>query len=338
MLLLAVVLGTLLTGAVGAASTARVTITDSALSPTAARVDVGGKVTWTNTGQKQHRVTSSAATFPAFTLQSGKAKTVTFAARRCERYTVDDRLNGRVLVGVATCPGGTTPPPPGGGGGGGGGGNTPPPKGGEATHRYNVKTIASVEEVQDTYEDLNANSIGVQTTKISWTGTWANMRVRVINGDDLNISGNAKGSIAARYSYADTRPQDRCNQSKIKALKGTASVGAWLGRDRDSSVRFDSRADFFNVSLCDRGPETLVGVVNPATVGGLVLQIDECCGIFLFKREGRGMYFPIDRLRDGKTFTVRSPLRVSSHNCGSGPLKCREKMTWSASVAFTPVR
>jgi hypothetical protein len=139
----------------------------------------------------------------------------------------------------------------------------PPPKGGEATHRYTVKTVGSVEEVQDTYEHpLNANSIGVETTKVRWSGTWANMRVKVVNGDDLNISGDASGSIAATYSRVDTRPEDRCSQSKSRTLKGTASVGGWLGRDRDSSVSFDSRADFFNVSLCDRGPQTLVGVVN----------------------------------------------------------------------------
>lgn len=336
--MLLVAVGALLAAGGGAgASTKRVSITDNALSPVVAVIAIGDSVQWTNKGSRQHRVKSAQGTFLAFTLQPGKSKVVKFDSRGCERYEVDDRINGRVLVGVSTCPGGTNPPPP--GGGGGGGGNTPPPKGGETTHRYNVKTMASVEEVYDTYENpLSANAIGVTTTKIRWTGTWANMRVKVVNGDDLNISGESKGSIAARYSFSDTHPQDRCSQSKPKTLKGTASVGGWLGRDRDSSASFDSRADFFNVSLCDRGPQTLVGVVNPATVGGLVLQIDECCGIVFFKREGRGMYFPIDRLRDGKAFTVRTPLRRSSHNCGSGPEKCRETMAWSASVAFTPVR
>lgn len=75
-----------------------------------------------------------------------------------------------------------------------------------------------------------------------------------------------------------------------------------------------------------------------AVVGGLALEINECCGQVFFKREGRGIFFPIDRLRDGKAFTVRVATRRSSSNCGSGPLKCRETLTWSGSVVFTPVR
>jgi hypothetical protein len=111
------------------ASSKRVSITDNALTPVAAVIAIGDSVRWTNNGSQQHRVKSAQGTFSPFTLQPGKSKTVRFDKRGCERYEVDDRLNGRVLVGVSSC---RRQPPPPGGGGGGGGGNTPPPSGGHA--------------------------------------------------------------------------------------------------------------------------------------------------------------------------------------------------------------
>ena len=74
-----------------------------------------------------------------------------------------------------------------------------------------------------------------------------------------------------------------------------------------------------------------------AVVEGLALGADDCCGQVFFKRERRGIFFPIDRLRDGKAFAVRVSPRVVSGDCSSLPVRCRYKMTWSASVVFTPV-
>jgi len=317
------------------ASTKRVVITDASLSPVAAVIAVDDRVQWQNKGTRPHRVQSERGTFPAFTFQPGASKTVKFEQRGCERYEVDDRLAGRILVGTSSCPGGTSPPPS--GGGGGGGGNKPPPPGGEATHRYRVQTTGSLMQVQDTYEHpLDEGSIGVVTSTASWKGTWSLLKVKVFNGEDLSISGQSKGPIKATYSYDDMRPDDRCTQSRSQTLTGTASVGAGRTRDGSGLAHFDSRAGFFNTRLC--GGAALIAEEMKAVVSGLALGGRRLLRTGFLKRERRGMFFPIDRLRDGKAFTVRVTPRVVSRDCSSLPVRCRYKQTWSGSVAFTPVR
>ena len=118
-MLVATVVTLVAAGGGAGASTKRVVIKDASLSPVAAVIAIDDSVQWQNKGTRPHRVKSAQGTFSAFTLQPGKSKTVKFERRGCERYEVDDRLAGRILVGVSSCPGGTSPPPSGGGGGGG---------------------------------------------------------------------------------------------------------------------------------------------------------------------------------------------------------------------------
>ena len=113
-------------------------------------------------------------------------------------------------------------------------------------------------------------------------------------------------------------------------------MSAGRTRDGSASAQFDSRAGFFNDRL--RGGATvLINEDQKAVVEGLALGADDCCGQVFFKRERRGIFFPIDRLRDGKAFAVRVSPRVVSGDCSSLPVRCRYRMTWSASVVFTPV-
>ena len=76
--LVASLVGMLLAGSVGAAATARVTITDAALTPKVARISAPGSVTWTNKGTLPHYVASTTGAFQ-FLLNVGKSKTVRFA-------------------------------------------------------------------------------------------------------------------------------------------------------------------------------------------------------------------------------------------------------------------
>ena len=242
-----------------------------------------------------------------------------------------------MLVGVSSCAGGTTPPPPsGGGGGGGGGGNKPPPPGGETTHRYSVKTIGSVEEVEDSYESNSPEYIGVVTRNASWKGTWAKMRVRVSNGEDLNIQGDSIGSMRSTFSYRDTRPAYMCSGTRGFSTKGTAYVSGWRGRRGDSSVGFDGRTGLLSPNLCHTA--NFVQDEMKAVVSGLAIMMFDQDALIAFERKGRGIFFPIDRLRDGKAFTVTTSRTISKVCSLTGSSGCRRKATWSASVVFTPTR
>lgn len=99
--LVASVAGVLLAGSVGAASTARVTITDAALTPKVARISAPGSVTWTNKGTFPHVVASTTAAFNALVINVGKSKTVRFRRAGSYPYLVDGKRCGFVVAGAA---------------------------------------------------------------------------------------------------------------------------------------------------------------------------------------------------------------------------------------------
>src|SRR5688572_14497481 len=128
----------LLAGSVGAASTARVTITDAALTPKVARISAPGSVTWTNKGTLPHYVASTTGAFKGFLLKVNAKKTIRFSRTGSYPYLVDGKRCGFVAAGgakpakncVLAGGGGSPPPPP-----------SPPSNVSKETLRYDIDVI-----------------------------------------------------------------------------------------------------------------------------------------------------------------------------------------------------
>lgn len=190
-------------GGVSGASSGTVTIRDGGLSPTVARIDVPGKVTWSNRGARPHVVVSLSASFRPLVLQPGQSKSVTFRSRRCERYSVDGRFNGRVLAGVSACAGG----------GGSGGGS--PPGVEEKVFRYDVRVTAYLHQVETYSSANNPEGNGTTDLELSWTGTWRKFELKLSSGEGSTAfftapaserRGNGRGSAHMVGDSSGLRP------------------------------------------------------------------------------------------------------------------------------------
>ena len=334
LLFLATVAALVVAGGGVSASTKRVSITDTALSPSAVVISLGDSVRWTNKGSRQHRVKSAQGTFAAFTLQPGKGKTVKFARRGCERYEVDDRLNGRVLVGVASCPGGTSPPSP---GGGGGGGNPPPPspKPGTTSIVYDITIKAKLHTIETRSLDLPEEN-GVTDLDLVWTGKWKRLPLVVTTEEDeiafRTTSGTKRGTIGdAMLKFSDTRQTRACNgRIEFGQLRAHASlygskhssqytkaVSMSFDAGVDDSTPVSNRVRAAEESKCKghyvgmpawkaQLPLTILGLdVDPP--GGHGFQMETH-----WSHQARtGTPFPFSRIVRGQGFTIESGIRTA---------------------------
>ena len=87
---------------------ARVSVSETSVSPVIVRVGGGGSVKWLNAGEQRHRITSDTRTWPPFALDPGKSRTIAFRKTGRYPYRVDGRR--RALVVVSEVVGKTKPP------------------------------------------------------------------------------------------------------------------------------------------------------------------------------------------------------------------------------------
>ncbi len=318
------------------ATSARVSITDSGISPAAVRIDVGGTVSWRNNGTKRHVVTSLSSSFRPLVLQPRQSKSVTFRLRRCERYSADGRFNGRVLVGVSACAGGGTTPAPG-----------PPsttPSQGARVHRYDISVSGYVNNVQLwTYPPPPPGQLsqsGSVTATVSWTGTWRNVPLKVtfVGGGFVVLATMPPGRITGRFSYADGRPASACSGGVDIATNGELGVYGARYPDRASSVAFGSSAKqaIDASSVCDdRGGIVPYETFTLRVAGVEVEQYDPLQQVE-FKRQGPGVFFPLDKLRDGESFRIVVPEQTVRDDCGSQ--FCVSTYKWRATISFARAR
>jgi plastocyanin len=109
-LLLMAVAGIVSLGAAGTAraqSTASVNIVDFAFDPSSITIEAGGTVTWTNTGNATHTVTSDDGTFNSGNIASGGTYSFTFDTPGTYTYHCSIHPNMTAEV-VVTEAGGTT--------------------------------------------------------------------------------------------------------------------------------------------------------------------------------------------------------------------------------------
>ena len=75
-----------------------VTVTDSAITPSAVTILAGGSVLWTNRGSRLHKIVSSRGAFNAFVLTTAHSHRVPFLRPGVYPYTVDAVTKGVVVV------------------------------------------------------------------------------------------------------------------------------------------------------------------------------------------------------------------------------------------------
>jgi plastocyanin len=331
--LVAFLVGLLLAGSVGAAATARVTITDAALTPKVTRISAPGSVTWTNKGAIPHVVISTTGAFKAFVLKVNGKKTIRFSRAGSYPYLVDGKRCGFVAAGGAKpgkncvlAGGGGSPPPP------------PPPPSDirKETIRYDIDIIASLHTVE-TFSGSNIpGNNGVLERELNWTGKWRRIEL------DVQIVGEARyvttkqatagrGSITGKLKYSETRANNGPCAGTIDYQRVKAKANLSGGRpDRgERYVSFDAYA--VSSSAIDeltsskqraacRGNESglprwgdsetrliVQGVYIDHPPGLSIHPMDTSWG----RKTASGTPFPLDRLLAGRGFTLDTGVRTS---------------------------
>lgn len=339
--LLAAVLGTALAVLPGAQGTpsatcardepGQVRISARSLQPATIRVGPGTSVTWIACGAGTRRVASSTGAWVTFTLTPGRQRRVVFPRAGRYPYMVDGRTSGLVIVSVV----GTAAPPPG-------------QRQSERTLRYDIRVAAS-------YRYRQTLDGGLVDTSMSYVGLWSNVPVKIYDAFGIfNAVGRGeRGRIDAKLSYSDERGTTRCQGTvDYPPYLARAALTAGRVKGQEPYVNFqshlaESRAfdDLTNArtTACDDLPASdgrtvwlgsffsgTQGVrIDPPGAG--VAETDA-----RFSRNGgAGLPFPIDRVRDGKAFTIVGQRTVGPQPCGTG---CSETSTGRVEFRFTPRR
>ena len=168
------------------------------------------------------------------------------------------------------------------------------------------------------------------------TGSWGRLAVKVtdVEGKLFETPEKANGTIEGVWHYESVDTTERCIGDKPFSGTATAEIGGWRpNRDENTSyVTFignseDIRApedDCPNVTfpnLWSRGSH------KKMSTEGLEVVSNAQWGAGFNRRGGAGFFFPLDQLRDGKGFTVKSSDTVTDPHY---------TYTWSVEMVFTP--
>jgi hypothetical protein len=336
---------------VGAAATARVTITDAALTPKVARIAAPGSVTWTNRGTFSHSVASTTGAFKAFVLKVNARKTVRFSRTGSYPYLVDGKRCGFVVAGNAqpgkSCAfagGGGSPPPP-------------PPSGVEKkTLRYDIKVVAMLRTVEVFSGSNDAGSNGTLDRKLDWTGNWRRVELEVVTVGARSIltttqATATRGSITGRHEYRDSRgnsgpcagdidyPQYKAralvNGEKPERGKRTVSFAAFaVNTSAIDELTFSrQKASCNNVQLglpqWEAGGVVVLGVDIHHPPGLSTHPMDTS-----WSREAAGTAFPLDRFLAGRGFTLDTGVRTARDSDTGYSMR----FTGRAKYVYTPSR
>jgi hypothetical protein len=321
----------LLAGSVGAATNARVTITDSSLTPQVARISPGGKVTWTNTGRLPHVVVSTTNAFKPFLLKPQRTKTLAFARAGSYPYLVDGKRCGYVVAGggpkgkpCKIIGGGGSPPPP-----------PPPPDFGQKTLRYDIDIIASLHTVETFSGSNNPGNNGVLERELNWKGTWRKVELEVYTGEDTVLSTKlgteTRGSITGQFKWSETRPNNGPCSGTVDYTRQKAKAVLSGGKPK----RGQRYAAFDAFAVSSSAIDQLTSTRQRAACNGnesglprwgdsetrLIVQgvdITHPPGLSIHpmdtrwnRKAARGTPFPLDRLLEGRGFTLDSGVRMS---------------------------
>jgi hypothetical protein len=309
----------------------QVRIVGQTLRPATIRIGPGRSVTWIACGAGSRRIesTSRPRAWTAFTLRPNQQRRVVFNRVGRYPYRLNGKVNGVVIVAVL----GTAPP--------GQGQN-------ERTVRYDVRVEAN-------YAYRRTIDGGPAETRLSYVGNWRNVAVKVFDSfGTLTVNSNkARGTIDGKLTYLDAIGAARC-QGELDYPPFPARVTLAAGRPKGSRpyVAFDSDvedqgdtqdatrratqacSDLPTNDTASFWPDGRIVVrsveITPpgAGIGGMNARFD-------MRQGATGIPFPLDRLRDGRGFTIVGERTIATRPCGSG---CTESSTGRVEFRFTPRR
>jgi hypothetical protein len=330
-----VVVALVLASIAAAAPTARVAVTDTALSPARVRIDAGGSVTWRNAGTRSHRIVSATRAFAAFTLAPRASRMVRFARNGAHRYTVDGRRCGIVYVGVPLGRG----CPAGGGSGSAGSGTGPrrPPQG-TRTYRYDVTARGEITSEWPEHEFQRVYR------KRSWTSTFANVPLTVVT------TGSTFFGTASGLARTGTRLTEewRWFESPIGGSPGVNCEGQTTVTAPNFGLTVSIRSGRTNLHLSTGGgvPAEVFGAIASDCSGRQPYEPPEpdefvFAGIavdgsfsppqFAFERQTGGLTSPVGELATGRAFSLDSRTVSTANDLGV-------KISQRYVVSFTPRR
>jgi hypothetical protein len=152
-----------------------------------------------------------------------------FKKKRCERYSVDAKFQGRISVAGAPCAAA-----------GGEGSKTGLD---EKTYRYDITVTATVHEVE-TFTGSPISS-GTLDRELTWTGTWRRYELKVLSGFGFigvqPVRGTEnRGTITGHLDLSETRPADggTCNVAIDYSGKATATLVGSRPKGRRATIDF----------------------------------------------------------------------------------------------------
>lgn len=192
------------------------------------------------------------------------------------------------------------------------------------THTYSVKLTST-----GTYTD----NVYKETFKL--TGSWPRLVVKIshVEGMLVETPDKAPGSIEGVWQYESSALPDKCRGEAPFSGKATGELGGW-NSNRDQSM---SHVIFHGMAEDVQRPEypcpnTIfpnlwsTGTLKNVNSDGLEAYSHTQAGAGFGRRGGAGFFFPLDRIRDGKDFTVKG-----SGTKGNGNFSYR----WEFELIFT---
>ena len=319
--------GVAVAGATGMRA-ARVTLTDTTVTPTVVRVGVGSAVVWTNRGAHRHRVASTTGVWGAFVLGTGASHSVTFRKAGAYPYRVDGKRPGVVLV-LASLPATST-----------GTGSFLKP------YHYRV-TVHVV-----THFD-RADADGKDSNDVEWRGTWPDVVVKVgVNGADITAATTAlaKGRIDAQdaWSHSDPKTGGPCSDTYQDSTPAQLSLN---GNTHRPTVHFvlgqlgPSPVDTFLRKVAEQqqgeckgfgtsGPQSWnLGDLSRKLLGPSGLTADPDEGLLMLSLESRRAPtpYPLDLLAHHDSFQFQTEPAPQQRTSGGETVTGTAEVT----VAFT---
>jgi plastocyanin len=333
-----------------------VTVTDSAITPSAVTIPAGGSVLWTNRGSRLHKIVSSRGAFSAFVVTSAHSHRVPFLHPGVYPYTLDAVTKGVVVViaGSAYVPPATAS-------------STGPENCGHPKiYHYDIEVTVHLDEAR-TFTPWHTP--GTVRRVFDWQAKWSHApmsvercsgRVRVLLPAGTHTSygekeGLAAGESTVKIAWDDASelivglPQDPsahvppCHFTDVSASPATLALDGDQSQFTFHAIRINP-PEYPIDKNCDHRRYTSgahhVGLPPvssdfPHTIDGLTFSFpnEELLNLYVSSPHA-SMPFPLNALARGKGFDFRTgPLQPQI----TRPGESFAVSDW-ATVSFTPVR
>jgi hypothetical protein len=197
----------------------------------------------------------------------------------------------------------------------------------EKIYTYSVK-LTSTAAYTDSYSKEN----------FQLTGNWERLVIKVgdVEGILIETPEKAPGRIEGIWHYESLQSNERCIGNAPFSAAALAELGGWHSNKDEtmSHVVFNGNADEIRKPEEPCPNTTFVNLWSKGSwkklnADGLEVVSNSTAGASFLRTGGAGFFFPLEQLRDGKSFTVKGSDTFTSPDY---------TYTWELELVFTPGR